>query len=174
MTWSHCSGVIAAMLRVLMLMPAELIKKSSGPSSFSCHAKSFLTLSRSATSTSCVSIGGLPIQAAAAERSTSPRRPAMATRQPSPASAWAIPSPMPLPPPVTKADLPASFMSVAFQSRFEPKSEAILAGHRWRGNQANSRVRHKTLGDLAYADDNDDRDCQDVIREPYERPQPRH
>ena len=94
------------------LMPALLTRMSIWPSSASAQRNSSSTLARSATSTGWISIGGPAFERAATSRSFSIRRPAIATRQPSAARARAIPSPMPVPPPVTSAVFPVSFIVV--------------------------------------------------------------
>src|SRR5690349_14478 len=105
---SQSSVDSSARLRRGTFTPALFTRMSNGPSLSFDQSKSLATSASTATSQAWNNIGGSPLYSAAACFSFASRRPAIATRQPSWARPKAIPRPIPVPPPVTNAVLPAS------------------------------------------------------------------
>src|SRR5207302_6270206 len=111
--WSQPSTETLRKLRLGRLMPALLTRMSMRPCRLSTAAAIFATSALSATSTASASPLPAALSCFSAAASVSLLRPEMTTWAPARASSIAPAKPMPEPPPVTQASLPASILSGA-------------------------------------------------------------
>src|SRR5438270_94084 len=111
--WSQPSTETLRKLRLGRLMPALLTRMSMRPCRLSTAAAIFATSALSATSTASASPLPAALSCFSAAASVSLLRPEMTTWAPARASSIAPARPMPEPPPVIQASLPASILSAA-------------------------------------------------------------
>src|SRR6266436_6048996 len=111
--WSQPSTETFLKLRFGRLMPALLTRMSMRPWRLRTAAAIFATSGLSATSTASASPLPAALSCFSAAASVSLLRPEMTTCAPARASSIAPASPMPEPPPVIQATLPASILSGA-------------------------------------------------------------
>src|SRR5207302_3100052 len=111
--WSQPSTETLRKLRLGRLMPALLTRMSMRPCRLSTAAAIFATSALSETSTASASPLPAALSCFSAAASVSLLRPEMTTWAPARASSIAPAKPMPEPPPVIQASLPASILSGA-------------------------------------------------------------